>query len=216
MEIPITNIQGKSSESSRFFVFRMTDKLEKILEAFSNGIHRALVEQKPPKEGYVIISQLDVIDFLLEVEDNLGSVLDITVDKLKPLKIPTVIHSSQSALDGFQAMKQSNIYAVGVVDENGTIVANLSAADLRGLKKENLDSLTKPDFMKATNFKHKKPVTVNSEDTLYDCMNLMSKHKVHRVWVVDPQMHPIGVVTLTDCIRAFCKLPKEEASMINE
>jgi len=205
MDHKVSSIQGTSRESSKFFVFRMNDRLEKLLEPFSNGIHRVLVEQKPPSQGYVIFSQSDVINYFLEVEDQLGSLLDITVDNIKPLKLPTLIRNSSSALEGYKTIRQNNVYAVGVVDENGKLVANLSASDLRGLKKEQLDSLTKPNFIQATNFKNKKLVTVSSKDTLFDCMNLMAENKVHRVWVVDPKGHPLGVVTLTDCIRAFCE-----------
>jgi len=211
MDSKVSSIQGTSTESSKFFVFRMNDKLEKLLEPFSHGIHRVLVEQQPPNQGYVIFSQSDVIKYFLEVEDQLGSLLDITVDKLKPLKLPTLIRDTSDALEGFKAIRQNKIYAVGVVDENGKLVANLSASDLRGLKKEQLDSLTKPSFIQATKFKNKKLVTVSSIDTLFECMSLMAENKVHRVWVVDSEVHPIGVVTLTDCIRAFCEQHKEQA-----
>lgn len=89
------------------------------------------------------------------------------------------------------------------MDDHGTLVANLSASDLRGISESNLKLLTKPvlEFLKLMgNGKVAHPVVVSSRDTIESILYKVYTSKVHRVWVVDSAQRPIGVVALGDII----------------
>jgi CBS-domain-containing membrane protein len=50
-----------------------------------------------------------------------------------------------SAIDAFIIMQQENLSSLAIIDEQGRLVDNLSASDLKGIAFEpNLKSLTKP------------------------------------------------------------------------
>lgn len=49
------------------------------------------------------------------------------------------------------------------------------------------------------------PITCTSDASLKDIMAIVLKQHVHRVWIIDEQKKPIGVVTLTDIIHAITK-----------
>jgi len=47
------------------------------------------------------------------------------------------------------------------------------------------------------------PVTVRADDTLETVINITTNKKIHRVYLVDNDFKPIGVISLGDIIRAF-------------
>ena len=99
------------------------------------------------------------------------------------------------------------VNAVAVVDDKGSIVANLSSTDVRGMKSEELCLVRKPvlEYLKARNPTGKlvHPVTCTPRALLKDVILQLSTAKIHRVWVVDSAMKPVGVVTLSDICRVL-------------
>jgi len=92
---------------------------------------------------------------------------------------------------------------MAVVDKNGRLVANLSATDLLGLTEDNWAFLGLPvmEFLKRIHGYPKPPVFIRSYDTVETLLLKIVVHNVHRVYIVDEPMVPIGVLSLTDIMK---------------
>lgn len=49
----------------------------------------------------------------------------------------------------------------------------------------------------------KAPITCSGDMKLADAVVLLAKEKIHRLYIVDQSMHPIGVVTMSDIVQSF-------------
>jgi CBS domain-containing protein len=98
------------------------------------------------------------------------------------------------------------------VDAEGAIVANFSVSDVRHLasvtnKADTEAALARPvlDFLRA----HRgdaplaPPVTVQVTDTVLVAIQLLAESHLHRVYIVDEDRKPVGVLSLTDVLRAL-------------
>eukprot|EP00762_Andalucia_godoyi_P003460 ANDGO_04316.mRNA.1 Protein SDS23 len=63
---------------------------------------------------------------------------------------------------------------------------------------ESRVGLTVEEFLREVAPKSLEPICVATHATLYDALQKMVDHKVHRVWVVDEIGEPVGVVSFTD------------------
>jgi len=106
-------------------------------------------------------------------------------------------------------MAREHMSALGVVDEKGELIANLSASDLRGLTSNLIHRLMMNvlDFLKESHRGNIPPViSVTDRYTVREIMTKMLAFNVHRIWIIDGyNMKPIGVMTLTDIISLFYK-----------
>lgn len=55
--------------------------------------------------------------------------------------------------------------------------------------------------IQVSEFIHKKPIYVRPDDLLSDVIRKCTEHNIHRVFVVNEDFEPIGVVSLTDILR---------------
>lgn len=163
-----------------------------------------------------IVSQSDIVRYLHE-NKFLADRAKQNVTDLKFLKQVATVDSSCSAMDAFCIMDDKEMSAVGIVDNNGQLIGNLSASDLRGITVSEFEFLADPvmDFLA---MRKSKPSHVNAEisviscsvqDTLEDVMKLLVTNKVHRVYIVDEKQLPVGVVTLTDILKLAVQSPEE-------
>jgi len=106
----------------------------------------------------------------------------------------------------------SNVSGVAVVDSAGKLVGNTSAKDLKLFMLDrgnlSLDQLIM-EYLSAirqrelVNEVHPScSVTVSA--SIGHVIELMHATKYHRVFVVDPNMRPIGVLSVTDILRFAC------------
>jgi len=102
--------------------------------------------------------------------------------------------------------------AAPVLDDEGVVMATISASDLRGLRCESFNTLLLPvlDFLRiqhaARGTELLPPVTCTIHHTLGQLIAQLLDNRVHRSWVVQSDRaspHPIGVVTMTDLISCF-------------
>jgi len=101
---------------------------------------------------------------------------------------------------------------VAVVDDDGSLIGNFSASDLKGKGvtdygegSDPFGSLIMPVFQF---LKHGGmstfPVGTVKPTTAFSLVLLkLIAMRVHRLWVVDENSHPIGVITLTDVMQAL-------------
>lgn len=109
------------------------------------------------------------------------------------------------ALTAFKKIHQDGVSAVAVVNDDGSLVGEVSAADLRGLNRDRLGDLRKPVIAFLTSCKGDliKPLTCHGKFTLSQVMSGIIHSKTHRAWVVDEDDIPIGVITLSDILTMF-------------
>ena len=92
------------------------------------------------------------------------------------------------------------------------MVGNLSCSDLRGTvaHRESLESLLFPVYkfletrnILAFNLRPDQIRSVQPTDTVSIAARLALDSRIHRVWIVDKDDKPIGVVTLSDMLSLF-------------
>jgi 5'-AMP-activated protein kinase regulatory gamma subunit len=101
------------------------------------------------------------------------------------------------------------VSALAICNEAGQLVDNLSATDLRGLGRDDIPNILEPigKFFLTHGIMRKKTISTTLPNaTLGKVLTLLVKNNVHRVWIVDDDKHPIGVVSRTDICGAFLNL----------
>ncbi|CAG8477296.1 11456_t:CDS:2 [Racocetra fulgida] len=235
LQKPIGELIGLTPESTHLTICHHEDSLADLLDLFTRRqIHRVLVADKTSIEDTDVeqtinedisqpcfISQTDVVRFLFQNNHRLGKILDtmaadvvgkaIRVNESLPferrnlLRQPSSVTIHDQALTAFRKIHQDEVSAVAVVNDDGTLVSEVSAADLRGLNRERLSDLKKPVIMFLVSCKGAliKPFTCHGKFTLSQVMAGILTSKTHRAWVVDEDDVPIGVITLSDILAMF-------------
>jgi len=158
-----------------------------------------------------VLSQSQVIEYIQANLESLGSIKNKPVGSMEGvLKEVISVNETSLAIDAFKLMQQRNITGVAVLNENGSVIGNLSVRDLKGLRLENqlFHRLfqTVHNFMrhlKEENKDDNRPKTkkvVHATDTLSHVIEILVDHTIHRVYVVGAENKPIGVVTLKDVL----------------
>lgn len=208
-QTPVQDIIAMSRVDPYFPVYGQGTVLQAI-EHFAAGVHRAAVFSNLRLAN--IISQSDVLAFLTKnlTGPSLGMLAGKTLEELR-VGTPSVISMSTTAqaIHAVFLMFFNKVSAVAITDEQGKLVANLSASELRGVGPDHLDWLLLPinDFLKKISETVEKklsfPLTCHTDTKIEDAINMMGTYRVHRIWIVDFSGVPIGVVSLTDIMRLF-------------
>jgi len=205
---PCLDLVNKSQRNF-FHTIDSSDNLQKAVnELCTNKAHRLAVLNK---EGELvsILTQSKIIQYLAKLVDDLHfgnkKIKDLGLGKTPVISVNL---NKSRALDAFKTIQMSNISGVAIVDDDGTIVDNLSVSDLKLLEynKKVFDALLEPleKFLKRkTEDTITKPVVVTQDNTLRDVLNILTKTQVHRLYVVDDQKRPLGIITLSDLMETF-------------
>lgn len=161
-----------------------------------------------------IISQSALIKFLSthavkkEMEDE--TLLDVR-DKGLPYKKKVVsVVDTSPAFEAFNILDSHRLSGIAVVDEDGKIIGNTSARDIKlaamdkGSNRMDTDILSYLAAVRqATSIKDDRYPSchVHENATLAHVVNLLAKTGYHRVFVVDKNVKPVGVVSVADVIR---------------
>ncbi|KAI9356583.1 hypothetical protein DFJ73DRAFT_823253 [Zopfochytrium polystomum] len=211
-------------ESYRVFERDFRDTMESTMVAFAKGAHRALISDALGVSKSVVVTQSDILKYAHTHPDTLAGLApalsETTLAKAGLVRRSVVtLRDSETALAGYTRMAEKKVMAVPVVDAAGLVVATLSASDLRGLSADSVEwvrenVLTFLEKMKSRlNLqKSAEPVSLTPNDTLQDAMNLMVERDIHRIWILDDMLRPIGVVSQSDIIGAIVKVPADKPS----
>ncbi|GAM19569.1 hypothetical protein SAMD00019534_027440 [Acytostelium subglobosum LB1] len=146
-----------------------------------------------------IITEFDLIHWVYDNVEKLGSRRSRKVSQINAANqyVMSVLEDEQ-VIDAFKLIKIMGVGGVAVIQENGTLVGNLSARDIKkiGNAGENWKRLFSPVF----EFIDREPITCSLDDTLEDILEIFVNKSVHRVYIVDEMFKTIGVVTLRDII----------------
>ena len=93
------------------------------------------------------------------------------------------------------------------VDSNGALVAEMSAADLRGLNPDRIQHLNRPVLVYLKTCQNegnvKQPLSCRTKFTLGQVLSGLVRNHGHRSWLVDEENRPIGCITLSDVLSLF-------------
>jgi len=114
------------------------------------------------------------------------------------------VKETQTTVDAFTLMQSHNITAVGVVDDKGKLTGVISDTDLKSISEDgslfyklHQDAKT---FVKHIEQKRGGVITVKAGDNFGHVIDTLCNKHVHRVFVVNEQNKPTGVISLKDII----------------
>jgi len=179
--------------------------LTEAVAHFARGVHRiAIVDgQGAVKHS---LSQSDFAKLLSE-ELKKSPSKHISEKSVKELGLgnyaPLLVSESQTVLEALRKINENSVSALAIVHKSGTLCGNFSATDLVGLYRNQLPDLliSLRDYLAKYSDKSLSPITIRAETTLLEAVQVMSESQIHRVWVIDDDFKPVGVVSLTDISR---------------
>jgi len=187
--------------------------LVEVMKVFAHGVHRVpVVKSEQPNIVIDILTQSAVNAFLAQdPERYLGDKASMSLQELKMVqgedKIITV-SSDTAAVDAFLLMHEQRLSDVGVVNERGAFQGCLSASDLKFVTDYKFRSLLMPvmEFLRAIRSQEGRiyknfMVYCTPETTLASTVTRLASEQVHRIFIVNGAMKPVGVVSITDIAR---------------
>jgi len=159
-----------------------------------------------------VVSQWTIVNYLATVqtdEKNYIPSLKAKVAEYGLTEAVKTVHISQNTLESFVKMYNERVSALGVVDDDGRLVGNLSASDLKGfqLYLNDFGDLLQPvgDFLNLVRQRQARPdnfvVAVARETKVIDVVKKLNQEIVHRAYVVDKDFKPVGIFSLTDLMQ---------------
>lgn len=218
-ECPVNEMVNASQRNEYCPVFEGAP-FHSLVDMFSKNVdlHRvALVDGDGDVQS--MITQSRFVEYVMEnVSDIPEEVLNKQVKDLE--KYPREVYrvkNTASAVDGFKDIIEKKVSGLAVVDENGKLVGCLSASDLKWSNEENVFKdldLNVMDYLETSDNwytdKSADPICVKKNSTVLDCLIKMNKYHIHRLFVIDDEKKPIGVISLCDLISVFQILPFED------
>jgi CBS domain-containing protein len=183
-----------------------TSSLYEAAKIFAKGIHRlAIINPDTPQSQISnVISQADIVHFITTHGAWLGTKLDQSLKSvgLAPIGVATVLEDVD-VIATLHYMKEYKLSGVGIINQKAQLIGNFSATDLLGITADKFQYLALPvkEFLIKMHGFAKPPVCCLSTDTVESMLLKMMVHKVHRVYLVDPDMTPKGILTMTDIIQ---------------
>ncbi|KAF2075962.1 hypothetical protein CYY_002718 [Polysphondylium violaceum] len=185
-----------------------------IDEVFSLGIHRVIaVDESATVKG--LISQTDILKYILE---NLKEIGIPEFDKpVRDLGIidKDIIFTNEKTLtiQTYYIMLEKNAPCIGLTNDKGEFIGNLSITDLRGLAPPSFRTLLYPSVEFWNLHSKKKKCKVSTDTSLRDVLNLLYTNRLHRLWVVDEGKHQkcYGVISLSNIMRYFSRYHDKKA-----
>ncbi|GER48440.1 AMP-activated protein kinase [Striga asiatica] len=190
------------------------------------------VELIESASSYRMVTQMDLLKFLKDHEHELRGILEQPVKGLGAIcDFVFGISSDAKVADAIKCMSGASLNAVPIVEstddikeetrelingKNRKVVGTLSTTDLRGCPMPLLQSCLKTNILDFINRLSGTPlhetsglrnstkelITCRPESSLGEVVNKVVNNHVHRAWVVDEFGLLVGLITLTDIMRA--------------
>jgi len=186
-------------------------------------------------EGKVIgiVSQWMLVEFLFKNRAYLPeSILKEKIESMARLNEVENINYCEFMIRGFQKIWDREVSAIAVVDEQERLVGCLSASDLKNISIEPIGelihSLYRPikDFLLLRAYSREyerkegdlrslnemQAIFVTVNHSFEQVMQLVLEHHIHRVFLIDNQRRPIGVISLRELIQRSLSMDAENQS----
>jgi CBS domain-containing protein len=183
-----------------------TTRLSDVIALYlRRGVHRVLV-QNANSNIVGILSQADVMDLLQRLMESnpTSEISKMGARNLGDFEFPTKVicvpHTS-NLLAAFQLLISNRISSVAVIDHNASIVGNISATDFQNINSSNFTTLGTI----LQSYLTVDPVFATRATSLLGAIKKMNEAKVHRIYVVDDNKTPVGVLSMTDVMAIVAK-----------
>jgi CBS domain-containing protein len=134
-------------------------------------------------------------------------VSDLIGSRKEVFSIPEESSVHQSA----QYLREKQVRSVGVLDSTGRLIGVVSQSDISDkVAAENKC----PAWLKVGDIMSRDLISVGLEMTLEDCLDLMDKHGVYHLLVMDSRNNFRGMVSVSDLLRVFATDQKERADLL--
>jgi CBS domain-containing protein len=205
-----TKVKDLINLSSRnpFVPVREGSSLYSVIELLAkHKVHRVPVIDLQGRVSN-LLTQSSVLSYLAAHLDKLGSVTEQTVaELLLGHKDVITIGVNGRAIDAFKIMTDRGISAVGVVDEEGKLVGNISVRDIRVVAGDA--RLIQRLYLGVREFIYKinseridiinPAIACSAKDTYGLVVQKLAASRVHRIYVVENHV-PIGLISLSDAL----------------
>jgi len=214
------------SNRNPFYTISSRKSLKKAIHLLSHPhFHRVWVEEDGVLVG--VLTQSRAIEILLDHHKELKGTMKMRLFEAFPEARQTLmINHKELLINAFAKINLDRVSGIAVVDDDGVLVGNISASDLKFAKfsnpKDLLLELTHPIeefltppkegllswfFGSGRKGRLFEPIVVKPGDTLQEVMEKCATNKIHRVYVVDNSGRPLYVVSLGDIIAQFQYFP---------
>jgi len=176
------------------------------VEVLAKGVHRVPIIEGEKLVN--IVTQSSVINWIKQNEEKFSKKDLLVAEMDNAFKYVMSVFDIERAIDAFRLMRLARTPGLAIVNENEEIVGNISARDLKKISGDA--KFFHRIFSNVLVFEDRRRlpiITVKVENTLMDVINLLEKHHIHRVYIVDDINRPIGVISLTDILAAI--LPEQ-------
>lgn len=213
LQSPVAALVNKSKEDPLKAFNPDTPLKDVVAEVTGQRLHRVVLQEGNTLHSVYSVS--DIINFLAQKQGSWDKtdVGKTTVAQLiaGQKEAPVTLKESQAAIVGVALMEKNHVSGLAVVDENGSLTANFSTHDFAKMIAHSA-ALTPPElflpihvFLLQQTQLHplRAPVTCKKSDTLVSVVTKLALYRVHRLWVVDDNNRPIGIVTPFEVLRQF-------------
>lgn len=205
-----TQVKDLINLSSRnpFVPVREGSSLYSVIELLAkHKVHRVPVIDHQGRVSN-LITQSSIVSFLAAHIDKLGNIAGQTVSSLLlGHKDVFTVGINARAIDAFKIMTDRDISAVGVVDEEGRLIGNISVRDIRVVATDT--RLLQRLYLGVREFIYKinstrvdiinPAIACSAADTYGLVVKKLAASRVHRIYVVDNHL-PVGVISLSDAL----------------
>lgn len=202
MNQPVGGLIDYSSRD-RFKTVLEEDNLHTVMEVLGKGSHRVGVVNVLA-DIQNLITQSDVVRLIAANVHLLGTGANMQMQELGFVaRRLVVLNALETALNSFKRMNDMKVSAAPIVNEQGVYVGTLSVSDLKGLVVESFENLLGSTlaFSQKHHYTQNIPLTCLPTDTFGKVVSEVAQSRKHRVWIIDSNHIPIGVLSLTDICR---------------
>jgi len=194
------------STHKAFAPLRPQDKCSKAVNYFADSCHVCLIKDADNRL-VGLLTQLDMATELttaMRDDASCSMVGKLTLQQLEIGQVPPItISTTRHVRHAIALLEAHHISALAVVDDHGRLVGNFSLTNLVALWLSDENVNGDPDqsietYLKKHSISSLWPVTTKRTESLVDVMSRMTDDQVHRLWIVDDDGKPSGVVSMTD------------------
>eukprot|EP01084_Bolivina_argentea_P065138 118751_1 len=190
-----------------FRVVSKTDTLLQLCSIFALGSHVVGVINNDKKligvvtQGY-FFQQISFL-WIFNHSCSLNKLFELSYI-ISPIKS---VNRNIKAIEAFKIMNTSNLSGLAVINDNGVLIHNTSATDIKLWLLKGNQSLNDSIEIFLINIRNlslteRYPITVcGLNDPLKRAIQKLQATKYHRLWIVDKDTKPIGVLALTDVFK---------------
>jgi len=176
------------------------------LDVFGSGVHRSPVLNS---EGKVVetVSQSDFVRWLHNQSETYLKNMEVWESRLTDLGLGSSevvsVRDTDLVINVIRTMSEQELTAVPIVNENGQLVGNFSATDLKAMCQENWPSFFIPVSQYLAEHSPTSLMSIGMSldfATLNTALKYFNDYPQHRVWILENEK-PVGVVTHTDILQ---------------